>query len=110
MLRDQTRGKRNWRHRIETQKKLAKERGEEISDEEAKLRAVARLHRPKLRPLDNSSRYADPYDHRRYGTEVTFNNGSVALQNCWTMEPNAVHAKRRYFKITTEVTRMIAEG
>jgi len=44
MLGDQTPGKRNWRHRTETQKKLAKERGEEISDKEAKLRAIARLH------------------------------------------------------------------
>jgi hypothetical protein len=89
---------------------LSKERGEEITDEEAQRRAVAKLHRPKLRPLDNSGRYADPNDPRRYGTEVTLNNGSVALQNCWTMEPNAVHAKRNYDKITTEATRVVAEG
>jgi hypothetical protein len=30
---------------------LANERGDEISDEEAKRRAVAKLHRPKLKRL-----------------------------------------------------------
>ncbi len=110
MLQDQGRGKLNWLHRIETQKMLAKERGEEISDEEAKMRAVAKLHRPELRPLDNSGRYADPNDPRRYGTEVMLNHGSVALPNCWTMEPIAVHGKRNYDKIVTEASRMIAES
>jgi hypothetical protein len=50
----QGRGERNWLRRIEIQKMLAKQGGEQISDKEAKLRAVAKLHRPKLKPLDDS--------------------------------------------------------
>jgi hypothetical protein len=110
MTGDQGRGKLNWLHRIETQKMLAKERGEDISDEEARLREVARLHRPKLRRLDKAIRRASPYDPRRYGTKVSSSQGSVALLNCWTMEPGSVHAGRNYTKIATEVGRMIEEG
>jgi hypothetical protein len=110
MLRDQGRGERNWLHRIETEKLQAKQRGEDISDEEGRRRAVAKLHRPKLQPLDNWDRYADPYDPRRYGTEIMVNNVSIALPKCWTMLPAAVHAKRKYRKITTEASRMIEEG
>jgi len=44
-------GKLNWLTRIRVQKMLANERGDEISDEEAKRRAVAKLHRPKLKRL-----------------------------------------------------------
>ena len=38
------------------------------------------------------------------------NQGSVALQNWWTMQPKAVHARRNYDKITKEVARMIEDG
>jgi hypothetical protein len=68
----QGRGKLNWLTRIRFQKMLAKERGDEISDEEAKRRAVAKLHRPKLKRLYNEDRYVGgPYDPRLYeGAEV----------------------------------------
>ncbi len=112
MLGDQGRGKLNWLHRIETQKMTAKERGEEISDEEAKRRAVARLHRPKLKRLYNPDRVVGGlYDPRLYdGTEVVLSQGRIALPNCVPLEPKAVHAKRNYDKITTEAARMIEEG
>jgi hypothetical protein len=106
----QGRGERNWLRRSENEKTQAKERGEDISDEEAKLRAVAKLHRPKLRPLDNSGRYADPYDPRRYGTEIVLDDVSVALPKCWTMEPESVRAGRNYKKLTKQVARMIEQG
>ena len=66
--------------------------------------------RPKLRSLDNSGRYADPNDPRRYGTEIVLNQGSVALPRCWTMEPESVHARRNYQKLTKQVARMIEQG
>lgn len=110
MLRDQGRGRRNWLRRSENEKTQAKQRGEDISDEEAKRRAVAKLHRPKLRPLDNADRYADPYDPRCYGTGIVLNKQSVALLNCWTMEPESVHAGRNYDKLTKQVARMIEQG
>jgi hypothetical protein len=107
---DQTRGRLNWLHRRENEKTQAKERGEDISDDEAKLRASSKLHRPKLRPLDNSRRYADPYDRRRYGTEIVLTQASVELPNCWTMEPAAVHRGRNYKKLTKQVAHMIEQG
>jgi hypothetical protein len=110
MTGDQGRGTLNWLTRIRNRKMRAEEGGEVISDEEARLREVAKLHRPKLSPLDNGDRYADPYDPRRYGTEIVLNDVSVALPNCWAMQPAAVHAKRKYSKITTEAFRMIEEG
>src|ERR1700730_3457424 len=110
MLRDQGRGKLNWLHRIKTEKVQAEERGEDISDEEAKRRAVAKLHRPKLKRLDNAIWPAPPDDPRRYGTKVSSSQGSVALLNCWTMEPESVHAGRNYDKLTNQVGRMIERG
>ena len=110
MLRDQGRGKRNWLRRSENEKTQAKQRGEDISDEEAKRRAASKLHRPKLMPLDNSIRSADPHDPRRYGTQIALNQGSVALPKCWTMEPESVHAGRNYQKLTKQVARMIEQG
>jgi hypothetical protein len=110
MLRDQGRGRLNWLRRSENEKTQAKERGEDISDEEAKRRAVAKLHRPKLRPLDNSGRYADPYDPRRCGTEIVLDDVSVALPKCWTMEPESFRAGRNYKKLTKQVARMIEQG
>src|SRR5271169_2466840 len=109
MLRGQGRGRLNWLRRSKNEKTQAKQRGEDISDEEAKWRAVSKLHRPKLRPLDNSDRYVDPYDPRRRGTEIVLNHGSVALPKCWTMEPNSVHAGRNYKKLTKQVARMIEQ-
>ena len=110
MLRDQGRGKLNWLHRITTEKVHAKRRGEDISGEEAKRRAVARLHRPKLKRLDNAIWPAPPDDRRRYGTKVSSSQGSVALLNCWTMEPKLVHAGRNYKKLTKQVAHMIEQG
>src|ERR1700741_5174646 len=105
----QGRGERNWLRRIEIQKMLAKQGGEQISDKEAKLRAVAKLHRPKLKPLDDSG-YADPNDLRRYGTEIVSNQGSIALPKCWAMEPKSVHAGRNYQKLTNQVAGIIEQG
>jgi hypothetical protein len=112
MMGDQGRGKLNWLHRIRDQKKLAMERGEEISDEEARRREVAKLHRPRLKvPIYNPDRYGPLYNPRLYdGAEVMLSQGRVALPNCVPLEPKAVHAKRNYDKITTEVARMIEEG
>jgi hypothetical protein len=110
MLRDQGRGRRNWLRRSENEKTQAKQRGEDISDEEAKRRAVAKLHRPKLKRLDNAIRPAPPDDPRRYGTKVSSSQGSVALLNCWAMEPESVHAGRNYKKLTKQVARMIEQG
>ena len=112
MAGDQGRGKLNWLTRIRFQKMLAKERGDEISDEEAKRRAVAKLHRPKLKRLYNENPYVGgPYDPRLYeGAEVALSRGRIALPNCVPLEPEAVHARRNYEKITKEVARMIEEG
>jgi hypothetical protein len=112
MTGDQGRGKLNWLHRISSQKRRDRERGEEISDEEARRREVAKLHRPKLKRLYNPTRYGPFYDSRLYdGTEVVLSQGErVMLPNCVPLEPKAVHAKRNYDKITTEVARMIEEG
>src|ERR1700730_16102951 len=107
---DQTRGRLNWLHRREKEKLQAKQCGEDISDEEARRRADAKLHRPKLRPLDKRDGYADPYDPRRYGTEIVSNQGSVALPKCWTMEPKSIHAGRNYKKLANQVGRMIEQG
>ena len=104
------RGERNWLRRIEIQKMLAKQGDEQISDEEANRRAVAKLHRPKLKRLDNAIPPAPPDDPRRYGTKVSLSQGSVALLNCWTMEPESVHAGRNYDKLTKQVGRMIEQG
>lgn len=107
-----SRGKLNWQRRIRQQKKLAMERGEEISDGEARQREVAKLHRPKLRvPVYNPHRYGPLYNPRLYdGAEVVLDQQRIALPNCVTLEPVAVHASRDYGKITREVSRMIAEG
>jgi hypothetical protein len=89
-----------------------------ISEREAHLRAVARMHRPKLmielyrdrdgRPLN---RYGPHINPRLFdGTEVMLSHGSVSLPNCMPLEPKAVHARRDYVRITNEVARMIEEG
>ena len=111
MQQPQGRGKRNWQTRIRHQKIEAREQGEEISDEEARRREMAKLHRPKLKvPLYNPDRYGSLYNPRLYnGAEIFRNHEKVALPNCVALEPVAVHAKRDYDKITTEVVRMIAE-
>jgi hypothetical protein len=108
----QGRDKRNWLSRINNQKTLARQRGEEISDEEARRREVAKLHRPKLKVrLYNPDRYGPLYNPRLYdGAEVVQGRERVPLPNCVALEPSAVHSKRDYDKITTEVARMIAEG
>jgi hypothetical protein len=89
-------GKRNWLRGIENEKIAAKQRGEKISDEEAKQREVVKLHRPHTRQY-----------HR---IEVEFGEAKIALPNCVALEPKAVHAKRRYGKITREAALMIEEG
>ena len=106
------RGKLNWQSRIRSQKKLAKERGEEISDEEARRREMAKLHRPKLKvPVYNPDRYGPLYNPRLYdGAEIFQNQERVTLPNCVNLEPAATHAIRDYKYITTEMSRMIAEG
>jgi hypothetical protein len=108
----QGRGTLNWLRRINNQKTLARERGEEISDEEARRREVAKLHRPKLKvPIYNPNRYGPLYNPRLYdGAEVVQGRERVPLPNCVALEPTAVHSRRDYDKITTEVGRMIAEG
>ena len=90
-----------------------------ISDREVHLRAVARMHPPRLTIdlyRDRDGRPLNP----RYGlhinpciydvTEIMLSQGSVALPNCVTLEPKAVHARRNYKRITDEVARMIEEG
>jgi hypothetical protein len=90
-----------------------------ISEREARLRAVARMHPPKLmidlyqdrdgRPLTPG--YGPRINPRIYDrTEVMLSQGSVALPNCMTLEPKAVHPRRNYNRITREVARMIEEG
>jgi hypothetical protein len=113
MRENQGRGKLNWLNRIKDQKRLAKEQGEEISDEEARKREVAKLHRPTLKvPIWNR----DLYDRWSFnpslfrGSEIALNQQRISLPFCVALEPFAVHAKRDYDKITTEVGRMIAEG
>ena len=91
-----------------------------ISEREAHLRAVARMHRPKLtielyRDRDGRAlnRYGPHINPRLFdGTEVKLSQESVALAlpNCLPLEPKAVHARRDYDKITKEVARMIEEG
>jgi hypothetical protein len=112
MTGDQGRGKLNWLHRISSEKRRARERGEEISDEGARRREVAKLHRPRLKvPIYNPDRYGPLYNPRLYdGAEIVLNGERIALPNCMSLEPVAVHARRDYDKITTEVGRMIAEG
>jgi hypothetical protein len=105
------RGKLNWLHRIGNQKAQARERGEEISDEEARRREVAKLHRPMLKRLINPIQDGDFFDPRLYdGSEVVLSQGRVALPNCVPLEPQAVHAKRKYDKLTKQVARMIEQG
>jgi hypothetical protein len=112
MLEDRRRGKRNWQRRIETEKIQAGQRGEEISDEEGRKRAIAKLHRPKLKRLYVPNRYVGAaYDPCSYdGAEVELSQRRVALPNCALAEPEAVHARRSYDKIIREVARMIEEG
>lgn len=38
------------------------------------------------------------------------NKRSVALLNCWTIEPESVHAGRNYDELTKQVARMIEQG
>jgi hypothetical protein len=89
-----------------------------ISEREAHLRAVARMHRPRLtielyrdrdgRPLN---RYGPHINPRLFdGTEVMLSHGSVSLPNCMPLEPKAVHGRRDYNRISNEVARMIEEG
>ena len=112
MLEDRRPGKRNWYRRVETEKIQARQRGEEISDEEARKRAIAKLHRPILKRLYLPNRYVGgAYDPCFYdGVEVELSQGRVALPNCALAEPKAVHARRSDDKITREVARMIEEG
>ena len=106
------RGKRNWLNRISYRKKRASEEGEEISDEEARKREVAKLHRPKLKvPIWNRDPYEPGFNRSLFGgSEITLNEQRISLPFCVALEPLAVHSKRAYDKITTEVGRMIAEG
>jgi hypothetical protein len=69
---DRRHEKRNWQRRIETEKIQAGQRGEEISDEEGRKRAIAKLHRPKLKRLYLPNRYVGAaYDPCFYdGAEV----------------------------------------
>jgi hypothetical protein len=113
-------GWRTRRHHEGSRAKQDDPRNSSISEREAHLRAVARMHRPKLtielyRDRDGSplNRYGPHINPRLYdGTEVKLSQESVtvALPNCVALEPKAVHARREYDRITKEVARMIEEG
>jgi len=114
---------KGWRTRHNNERSRTKQddpQNSSISEREAHLRAVARMHRPKLaielyrdrdgRPLN---RYGPHFNPRLYdGTEVKLSRGSVAfaLPNCVPLEPKAVHARRDFDRITKEVARMLEEG
>jgi hypothetical protein len=105
------RGKAAWLGRIARQKQWARESGEEISDLEARLREVARMHRPTLTRLIVKDPWRTIFDRRLYdGIEIALTQGIVALPNCLPLEPKAVHARRRYDKIIKEAARMIEES
>src|SRR5277367_6312535 len=98
-----------WATRRRNETLRAKERGEEISEREAHLRAGASLHRPSLKLwLWDRGDFPNPrlYD----GIEVKLSQWSVTLPNCVALEPEAVRAKRDYDKMTGQVARMIEEG
>jgi hypothetical protein len=113
---------KGWATRLRNEGSRAKTRDPQnssISEREARLRAAAPMHPPKLmidlyqdrdgRPLTPG--YGPHVNPRLYdGSDVMLSQGSVALPNCMPLEPKAVHARRNYNRIINEVARMIEEG